>query len=119
MGKRVGVLDMNTRQMLAWYELEHDVAAVAWSPDGTRILATAYSEYPDLQESQGEEFGPRMAPPARAPATTSSTCRRAPPTTTSWRHSPPWARALPSRAPLSGGLKGTCARTLAGASTAR
>ncbi|MET8862136.1 hypothetical protein ABZW11_04175 [Nonomuraea sp. NPDC004580] len=65
MGKRVGVLDMNTRQMLAWYELERDVASVAWSPDGTRILATAYSEYPDLQESRGEEFGPRRAPSPR------------------------------------------------------
>ncbi|GAA3544673.1 hypothetical protein GCM10022419_026090 [Nonomuraea rosea] len=57
---RLGVLDMNTRQILTWIDLEHPVASVAWSPDGTRILATAYSRYPDLLEGRGDQAGPRM-----------------------------------------------------------
>lgn len=60
LGRRVGVLDLNTRQMLGWFELEHSVGAVAWSPDGTKILATAYSGYPDLLQGEGDEIGPLM-----------------------------------------------------------
>ncbi|MFD0469207.1 hypothetical protein ACFQ0B_13495 [Nonomuraea thailandensis] len=64
LGRRVGVMDLNTRQMLGWYELEHSVGSVAWSPDGTRILATAYSGYPDLMQGEGDELGPvRTASP--------------------------------------------------------
>ncbi|NUO98723.1 MAG: hypothetical protein HOW59_12410, partial [Nonomuraea sp.] len=51
LSRRLGVLDMNTRRILAWYDLEHPVASAAWSPDGTKIVATAYSDYPDLLES--------------------------------------------------------------------
>ncbi|MFI7423069.1 hypothetical protein [Nonomuraea sp. NPDC049684] len=46
-GRRVGIVDMNTRQALAWIDLEHDVGSLVWSPDGTRVLATAYSKYPE------------------------------------------------------------------------
>ncbi|HEX4812807.1 MAG TPA: hypothetical protein VFV66_08650 [Nonomuraea sp.] len=48
MGRRLGIMDMNTREYLKWFDLEHSVASVAWSPDGTKILATAYSSYPDV-----------------------------------------------------------------------
>lgn len=48
LGNRVGVMDMNTRRMLKWFDLEHSVGSVVWSPDGTKILATAYSSYPDV-----------------------------------------------------------------------
>ncbi|MEV0827095.1 hypothetical protein [Nonomuraea rubra] len=58
LGKRVGVMDLNTRQMLGWFELEHSVGSVAWSPDGTRILATAYSGYPNLMEGEGDQVHP-------------------------------------------------------------
>ncbi|MFC4118715.1 hypothetical protein [Nonomuraea zeae] len=61
LSRRLGVLDLNTRQMLTWIELEHPVASVAWSPDGTRILATAYSSYPDILVGKGDQAGPSMA----------------------------------------------------------
>ncbi|WP_052422395.1 hypothetical protein [Nonomuraea candida] len=59
LGRRLGVLDLNTRQMLAWYDLEHPVGSVAWSPDGTRIVATAYSDFPDLLEGTGDQITQR------------------------------------------------------------
>ncbi|MEV0597523.1 hypothetical protein [Nonomuraea cavernae] len=46
-GRQVGILDMNTRQVLTWIDLEHDVGSLVWSPDGTKVLATAYSRYPE------------------------------------------------------------------------
>jgi hypothetical protein len=55
LGTQVGVLDMNTRRMLTWIDLEHPVGSVVWSPDGTRILATAYSSYPDILKGEGDQ----------------------------------------------------------------
>ncbi|MGP4104034.1 hypothetical protein [Nonomuraea sp. KM90] len=46
-GRRVGILEMNTRQILTWINLKHDVGSAVWSPDGTKVLATAYSQYPE------------------------------------------------------------------------
>ncbi|MBT2234523.1 hypothetical protein [Nonomuraea sp. NEAU-A123] len=54
-GKRVGILDMNTRQVLDWIDLEHAVGSVVWSPDGTKVLATAYSEFPDRRQAMGKD----------------------------------------------------------------
>ncbi|MET8986513.1 hypothetical protein ABZW49_13770 [Nonomuraea wenchangensis] len=54
--RRLGILDLNTRQILKWFELEHPVASVSWSPDGTKVLATAYSSHPDALE-RGPEPG--------------------------------------------------------------
>ncbi len=48
--RRLGILDLNTRQILKWFDLEHPVASVTWSPDGTKVLATAYSSHPDARE---------------------------------------------------------------------
>ncbi|WP_336213474.1 hypothetical protein [Nonomuraea sp. LPB2021202275-12-8] len=58
LSRRLGVLDMNTREVLNWIDLEHQVASVAWSPDGRRILATAYSSYPDVLRGRGDQAGP-------------------------------------------------------------
>jgi hypothetical protein len=63
--KRVGILDMNTRQIMKWFDLEHPVASVSWSPDGTRVLATAYSESPDVLPGKPGEvipIGARSSP---------------------------------------------------------
>ncbi|MFD9950052.1 hypothetical protein ACFWYW_57695 [Nonomuraea sp. NPDC059023] len=46
MGRRIGILDLNTGQFLTWIELDRDVIGLKWSPDGTKLLATAYTEYP-------------------------------------------------------------------------
>ncbi|MFI7146570.1 hypothetical protein ACIBO2_16750 [Nonomuraea sp. NPDC050022] len=54
-GKQVGILDMNTRQIKAFIGLEHAVGSVVWSPDGTKVLATAYSEYPDRWQVLGKD----------------------------------------------------------------
>ncbi|MBE1588546.1 hypothetical protein ACFPOI_54125 [Nonomuraea angiospora] len=56
--KRLGILDLNTRQILKWIDLEHPVGSVAWSPDGTRVLATAYSSYPDVAQGKGDDAAP-------------------------------------------------------------
>ncbi|WP_049560616.1 hypothetical protein [Nonomuraea sp. SBT364] len=53
LGRRAGILDMNTRQFLTWIDLGHDVASLTWSPDGTKLLATSYAEYPDTWEENG------------------------------------------------------------------
>ncbi|TDD46259.1 hypothetical protein E1286_21465 [Nonomuraea terrae] len=55
LGTRVGVLDMNTREMLTWIDLAHPVGSVVWSPDGTKILATAYSSYPEIRQGEGDQ----------------------------------------------------------------
>jgi hypothetical protein len=69
MGNRVGVLDLNTRSIIDWYELDHDVASVAWSPDGTKILATAYSSYPDVFEPVKDQPGQLMPQKQPSPRT--------------------------------------------------
>jgi WD40 repeat protein len=63
LGRRLGILDMNTREILKWFDLEHPVASVAWSPDGTKVLATAYSSSPDLLEGEGDQAGPTGSSP--------------------------------------------------------
>ncbi|NRQ38956.1 hypothetical protein HII36_45125 [Nonomuraea sp. NN258] len=64
LGRRVGVLDLETRRYLTWIELEHPVAAVTWSPDGTRLLATAYRESPD-RYVRGETIAEPVPPSPR------------------------------------------------------
>lgn len=61
--RRVGILDMNTRQILKWFDLQHPVASVKWSPDGTKVLATVYSDYPDLLQGRGKEAFPNRSSP--------------------------------------------------------
>ncbi|GLW09787.1 hypothetical protein Misp01_49160 [Microtetraspora sp. NBRC 13810] len=46
--RRVGVLRRSTGQV-DWLDLDHQVASVAWSPDGSRLLLTAYRSDPDEQ----------------------------------------------------------------------
>ncbi|TMR98714.1 hypothetical protein [Nonomuraea basaltis] len=53
--KRLGILDMNTRKILKWFDLEHPAGAVSWSPDGTKVLATTYSSYPETLEGKGDQ----------------------------------------------------------------
>ncbi|MDR8408417.1 hypothetical protein MTP10_06675 [Nonomuraea sp. 3-1Str] len=48
LGRRIVVLDTNTREVLSSIGLEHDAGSVVWSPDGTKLLVTTYSAYPDL-----------------------------------------------------------------------
>ncbi|MFB4301815.1 hypothetical protein [Actinomadura sp. NTSP31] len=51
---RVGVLDMRTRKVVHWIQLDHPVGGAAWSPDGRRLLLTAYNGSPDVEAGPGK-----------------------------------------------------------------
>ncbi|GLW07075.1 hypothetical protein Misp01_22050 [Microtetraspora sp. NBRC 13810] len=51
--RRVGILDLATREVLDWIDLDHPAAGLSWSPDGKKILATAYARHPDVREFTG------------------------------------------------------------------
>ncbi|GAA4561362.1 hypothetical protein GCM10023193_24240 [Planotetraspora kaengkrachanensis] len=56
--RRIGVLDMETRKVLAWIPVDRPVGGIAWSPDGTRLLATAYDRDPDGDSEPHTECPP-------------------------------------------------------------
>jgi hypothetical protein len=62
--RRLGILDTTTRQVLTWLDLEHPVGGLAWSPDGTKILATAYQGHPDLRSQDEKSDDILMAVPS-------------------------------------------------------
>ncbi|MEV2254878.1 WD40 repeat domain-containing protein [Streptomyces sp. NPDC050147] len=45
--RRIGVLDLITGKLERWIPVNHPVAGVSWSPDGSKLVATAYSKNPD------------------------------------------------------------------------
>ncbi|MBC6457473.1 hypothetical protein [Actinomadura sp. HBU206391] len=45
---RVGVLDMKTQRVTHWIPVGHPVGGVSWSPDGRRLVLTAYDKNPDV-----------------------------------------------------------------------
>ncbi|MEU8267897.1 hypothetical protein AB0B89_12075 [Sphaerisporangium sp. NPDC049002] len=47
--RRIGLLDMATSQVVTWVDLDHPVTDVSWSPDGTKLLATAYDRDPTIR----------------------------------------------------------------------
>ncbi|MFG2024595.1 WD40 repeat domain-containing protein [Streptomyces sp. NPDC048825] len=46
--KRIGLLDLFTGEVERWITVDRGVAAVAFSPDGGKLVATTYSRNPDL-----------------------------------------------------------------------
>ncbi|MEV0324130.1 WD40 repeat domain-containing protein [Streptomyces sp. NPDC050658] len=44
---RIGVLDLITGKVERWIPVDREVAGVQWSPDGSKLVATAYSKNPD------------------------------------------------------------------------
>jgi hypothetical protein len=50
---RIGILDLASGDV-RWVPTDHPVASLAWSPDGSRVLATAYDGDPDLQKPTGD-----------------------------------------------------------------
>jgi len=46
--RRVGIVDVATREVLRWIDLDQPVMRVLWSPDGTRLLTTAYDTDPTI-----------------------------------------------------------------------
>jgi WD40 repeat protein len=51
----VGFVDLATGKVTRWVQLDHPVASLAWSPDGSTVLATAYDGDPDLQKPEGND----------------------------------------------------------------
>ncbi|WP_169983457.1 hypothetical protein [Microbispora sp. H10836] len=64
--RRIGIFDMEKRQVRAWVSVDHLVGGVSWSPDGTQLVATAYDDHPDLSRDS-VHYGRRC--PARVAAT--------------------------------------------------
>ncbi len=50
---RVGILDLATGDVTRWVPVDHPVASLVWSPDGTKVLATSYDGDPDLEKKVG------------------------------------------------------------------
>ncbi|MFF7354598.1 MULTISPECIES: hypothetical protein [Streptomyces] len=46
---RIGLLDLATRKVERWIPVRHGVGGLAFSYDGTRLVATTYDESPDLR----------------------------------------------------------------------
>lgn len=46
--KRIGWLNMLTGEAERWIPVDHGVASVEFSPDGSKLVATTYSKNPDL-----------------------------------------------------------------------
>ncbi|UUU34764.1 WD40 repeat domain-containing protein [Streptomyces sp. CA-210063] len=46
--RRIGLLDLLTGEVERWIPVDRGVASVEFSSDGTRLVATTYSENPDL-----------------------------------------------------------------------
>ncbi|KUF13806.1 hypothetical protein [Streptomyces silvensis] len=45
--RRIGLLDLASGEVTRWITPAHPAAAVEWSPDGKRLVATTYSKNPD------------------------------------------------------------------------
>lgn len=48
--RRIGLLDLATRKVERWIPVGHAVAGLAFSYDGTRLLATTYTGNPDVRD---------------------------------------------------------------------
>jgi hypothetical protein len=48
--ERIGLLDLTTGEVERWIPVEHGVGGLAFSRDGSRLVATTYDEHPDLLE---------------------------------------------------------------------
>jgi hypothetical protein len=51
---RIGILDVRSGDVERWIPTDHPVASLAWSPDGSQVVATAYDDDPDLQKPTGD-----------------------------------------------------------------
>ncbi|MFD8075154.1 WD40 repeat domain-containing protein [Streptomyces sp. NPDC059718] len=47
--KRIGLLDLRTGEVERWIPVDRGVAGVEFSPDGSKLVVTTYSENPDLR----------------------------------------------------------------------
>lgn len=45
--RRIGLLDLVSGEVKRWIPVDRPVAGVEFSPDGTKLVATTYSQSPD------------------------------------------------------------------------
>ncbi|MEU4085299.1 WD40 repeat domain-containing protein [Streptomyces aureus] len=45
--RRIGLLDLASGKVERWFPVDHPVGGLAFSPDGTKLVATAYDKNPD------------------------------------------------------------------------
>ncbi|MCX5289140.1 WD40 repeat domain-containing protein [Streptomyces sp. NBC_00183] len=59
---RIGLLDLSSGKVERWIPVDHGVAGLAFSRDGRKLLATTYSENPDMlyKPQDGGGWGPKM-----------------------------------------------------------
>ncbi|WP_327595485.1 WD40 repeat domain-containing protein [Streptomyces chartreusis] len=63
---RIGLLDLATGKIQRWIQVDHDVAGLAFSRDGLKLVATTYSENPDqLVKLQGSDTWQQKEPTSR------------------------------------------------------
>ncbi|AZM50221.1 hypothetical protein DMB38_34545 [Streptomyces sp. WAC 06738] len=53
---RVGILDLDTGKVTKWIPVEHEAGGVHWSPDGKRLVVTAYHGYPDIETDDLDRY---------------------------------------------------------------
>ncbi|MFF0723920.1 hypothetical protein [Streptomyces sp. NPDC004134] len=53
---RVGILDLDTGKVTKWIPLQHEAGGVQWSPDGKRLVVTAYRGYPDVETGDLDRY---------------------------------------------------------------
>ncbi|MDG9715152.1 WD40 repeat domain-containing protein [Streptomyces sp. DH24] len=60
--RRIGLLDLASGQVERWVPVDHAVGGLAFSADGTKLVATTYDGHPDelrrLDGDQGSDWGP-------------------------------------------------------------
>ncbi|MFJ5258886.1 WD40 repeat domain-containing protein [Streptomyces sp. NPDC088387] len=66
--RRVGLLDLATGEVERWIAVERGVGGLAFSRDGSRLLATTYTGHPDLLDKPtvaGQDWTPRFGRSSR------------------------------------------------------
>lgn len=64
---RIGLLDLSTGKVERWIETDHGVGSLQFSPDGTRLLATAYDLDPDgLFKDAPQQVNDKVLPGPKA-----------------------------------------------------
>lgn len=54
---RVGILDMQSQKVIRWIQVDQRVGGLSWSPDGRRLVLTAYRGSPDDFAASAQRVG--------------------------------------------------------------
>ncbi|MEU9337512.1 WD40 repeat domain-containing protein [Streptomyces sp. NPDC048290] len=68
---RIGLLDLATGRVERWIKVDRGVGGLAFAPDGQRLVATAYTDHPEMYEV---ERAPASSSASEAPSSRSGFC---------------------------------------------